>query len=49
MPIVECLLNDPKASAASIARAHGVSRQYVSRIAKEEGLSRDTRTRRREP
>ena len=40
IPIVESLLNDVQASCAAIARAHGVSRQYVSRIAKEEDISR---------
>ena len=47
--IIEALLNDRRASYAAIAEAHGVSRQYVSRIAKEESLTRDTRTRRRKP
>ncbi len=45
--IVEALLADRRASCSAIAEAHGVSRQYVSRIARDEGLSRDTRTRRR--
>ena len=47
--IIEALLNDRRASYSSIAETHGVSRQYVSRIAKEESLTRDTRTRRRKP
>ena len=47
--IIEALLNDRRASYSAIAAAHGVSRQYVSRIAKEESLTRDTRPRRRKP
>ena len=47
--IVEALLKDRRASCSAIAEAQGVSRQYVSRIAKEEGLSRGSRTRRRKP
>lgn len=47
--IVEALRKDRRASCSAVAEAQGVSRQYVSRIAKEEGLSRDTRTRRRKP
>ncbi len=47
--IVEALLNDRRAPCSAIAEAHGVSRQYVSRIAKEEGLSRDSRIRRHKP
>lgn len=47
--IVDALTSDRRSSYSAVAEAHGVSRQYVSRIAKEEGLLRDTRTRRRKP
>ena len=43
--IVDALHQSRRASYAQIAEAHTVSRQYVSRIAKEEGLQRDARTR----